>query len=102
MQTPQPEAVAMGPDFLSAFILTGMNGYGRDVDPLLGAVAQETWGEEILFDAVKDLPHGALQKRDEEGELLFEVDREWRSKAAWGGAASPLPWWTPLARSARA
>jgi hypothetical protein len=47
------------------------NGFGRDVEPFL-ALSRETWGEEILFDAVKDLPHGALQKRGSSGAPMYE------------------------------
>ena len=42
-------------NFISCLILTAQNGFGRDVEPFL-ALSRETWGEEILFDAVKDLP----------------------------------------------
>ena len=49
--------------FISAFIVTAQNGYGRDVDHALH-LAHETWDEEQLFDAVKDLPHGALRQMD--------------------------------------
>jgi len=45
-------------NFISALIVTAQNGFGHDVDPFLG-LCRETWGEEVLFDAVKDLPHGA-------------------------------------------
>ena len=60
-------------NFISSLILTAQNGFGRDVEPFL-ALSRETWGEEILFDAVKDLPHGALLKKDDDGELMFEED----------------------------
>jgi hypothetical protein len=60
-------------NFLSALIVTAQNGFGRDVEPFL-ALCRETWGEEVLWDAVKDLPHGALNLKDEEGEPLHERD----------------------------
>jgi hypothetical protein len=66
-------AEALRHNFISCLILTAQNGFGRDVEPFL-ALSRETWGEEILFDAVKDLPHGALQKMDGGGELVFEMD----------------------------
>lgn len=44
-------------NFISAMIIAAQNGFAREVDHLLG-LARETWGEEILWDAVKDLPHG--------------------------------------------
>ena len=47
-------------NFISCLILTAQNGFGRDVDPFV-ALCRETWGEEILFDALKDLPHGKLK-----------------------------------------
>jgi len=53
----QQEAVAMGPNFISALILTAMNGYQEDVAPFL-ALSRETWGEEILWDACKDVRYG--------------------------------------------
>ncbi len=60
-------------NFITALILTAQNGFGRDVEPFL-SLSREAWGEEILFDAIKDLPHGALQKKGTVGELLFEKD----------------------------
>ena len=42
-------------NFVSALIVTAQNGFGRDVEPFL-ALSRETRGEEILWDAVKDLP----------------------------------------------
>jgi hypothetical protein len=47
----------MEPNFISALILTGMNGFQEDVVPFL-ALSRETWGEEILWDAVKDVRYG--------------------------------------------
>jgi ankyrin repeat protein len=44
-------------NFLSSLIITAQNGFCRDVEPFL-ALCHETWDEEILWDAVKDLPHG--------------------------------------------
>ena len=48
-------------NFISALICTAENGYGRDVEPFL-ALCRETWGEERLWDAVKDLPHGCVRR----------------------------------------
>jgi ankyrin repeat protein len=48
---------SMGPDFISALILTAMNKYEVDVAPFL-ALSRETWGEEILWDAAKDVRYG--------------------------------------------
>ena len=48
-------------NFISCLILTAQNGFGRDVDPFV-ALCRETWGEEILFDALKDLPHGRARQ----------------------------------------
>jgi hypothetical protein len=48
-------------NFISCLILTAQNGFGRDVDPFV-ALCRETWGEEILFDALKDLPHGRARR----------------------------------------
>ena len=64
-------AEALRHNFISCLILTAQNGFGRDVEPFL-ALSRETWGEEILFDAVKDLPHGALQKMDADGNRMYE------------------------------
>jgi hypothetical protein len=47
-------------NFISCLILTAQNGFGRDVDPFV--LCRETWGEEILFDALKDLPHGRARQ----------------------------------------
>ena len=51
--------------FISALIVTAQNGYARDVDPFVG-LCRETWGEEALFDALKDLPHGRKRLRTAE------------------------------------
>ena len=48
-------------NFISSLILAAQNGFGGDVDHLLG-LCRETWGEEQWWGAVKDLPHGP-QKR---------------------------------------
>jgi ankyrin repeat protein len=47
--------------FISALIVTAQNGFGHDVDPF-AALCHETWDEEILFDALKDLPHGRKKR----------------------------------------
>ena len=51
--------------FISALIITAQNGHAREVDPFVG-LCRETWGEEVLFDALKDLPHGRLRLRSAE------------------------------------
>ena len=51
--------------FISALICTAQNGYAREVDPFVG-LCRETWGEEALFDALKDLPHGRKRLRSAE------------------------------------
>ena len=56
--TPAPECTH---NFISALIFAAQNGFGHDVEPFL-ALSHETWDEEILFDAVKDLPHGVQQR----------------------------------------
>ena len=62
-------------NFISALICTAENGYGRDVEPFL-ALCRETWGEERLWDAVKDLPHGAVPKVDADGDPVWELDEK--------------------------
>jgi hypothetical protein len=57
-------------NFISCLILTAQNGFGRDVDPFV-ALCRETWGEEILFDALKDLPHGKLMLKKADGTPLM-------------------------------
>jgi hypothetical protein len=57
-------------NFISCLILTAQNGFGRDVDPFV-ALCRETWGEEILFDALKDLPHGKLKLKKADGTWLM-------------------------------
>ena len=54
-----------GNGFISALICAAQNGYAREVDPFVG-LCRETWGEEALFDALKDLPHGRLRLRSAE------------------------------------
>ena len=51
--------------FISALICAAQNGYAREVDPFVG-LCRETWGEEALFDALKDLPHGKKRLRSAE------------------------------------
>jgi hypothetical protein len=67
-------ADALRYNFLSCLILTAQNGFGRDVEPFL-ALSRETWGEEQLWAAVKDLPHGALALEDEDGDPVNELGR---------------------------
>ena len=57
-------------NFISCLILTAQIGFGHDVDPFV-ALCRETWGEEILFDALKDLPHGKLKLKKEDGTRLM-------------------------------
>ena len=54
-------ADALRYNFLSCLILTAQDGLGQDVEPFL-ALSRETWGEEQLWDAVKDLPHGRARR----------------------------------------
>ena len=48
-------------NFISAMIMAAQNGFGYDVEPFLG-LSREMWGEEQLWDAVKDLPHGPKKR----------------------------------------
>jgi hypothetical protein len=52
-------------NFISCLIILAQNGYGHEVDPFVG-LCRETWGEEALFDALKDLPHGEERLRSAE------------------------------------
>ena len=61
---------AIRQNFLACLILTAQNGFGRDVDPFV-ALCRETWGEEVLWDAVKDLPHGKLELKNADGAPLM-------------------------------
>ena len=54
-------ADALRYNFLSCLILAAQNGFGQDVEPFL-ALCRETWGEEQLWAAVKDLPHGCVRQ----------------------------------------
>ena len=54
-------AEALRYNFLSCLFLTAQNGFGQDVEPFL-ALSRETWGEEQLWAAIKDLPHGTLRR----------------------------------------
>jgi hypothetical protein len=54
-------ADALRYNFLSCLFLTAQNGFGQDVEPFL-ALSRETWGEEQLWAAVKDLPHGRARQ----------------------------------------
>ncbi len=77
---------ALRHNFISCLILAAQNGFGRDVEPFL-ALCHETWGEEVLWDAVKDLPHGSGRRT----RLMY---------AARAGDVTRLRWL--LARGARA
>ena len=48
-------------NFISCLILTAQNGFGRDVYPFV-ALCRETYGEEQLWAAIKDLPHGRVRR----------------------------------------
>ena len=48
-------------NFISCLIATAQQGFSEDVDPFLG-LCHETWGEEALLAAVKDVPHGLLHR----------------------------------------
>ena len=73
-------ADALRYNFLTCLFLTAQNGFGRDVEPFL-ALPRETWGEEQLWAAIKDLPHGALELKGADGSPRWEHD------ACHGGAA---------------
>ena len=47
--------------FLTSLIITAQNGFHADVDPFVG-LCHETWDEEQIFDALKDLPHGRFRR----------------------------------------
>ena len=66
-------ADALRYNFISCLILTAQNGFGQDVEPFL-ALSRETWGEEQLWAAVKDLPHGALKRKKADGSPMWERD----------------------------
>ena len=53
-------ADALRYNFLSCLFLAAQNGFGQDVEPFL-ALSRETWGEEQLWAAVKDQPHGCVR-----------------------------------------
>jgi hypothetical protein len=59
-------------NFISAMIMAAQNGFGEDVEHLL-ALSRETWGEEILWDAIKDLPHGPQHKRGADGKRMYKM-----------------------------
>jgi hypothetical protein len=88
-------AGALRYNFLSCLFLAAQNGFGRDVEPFL-ALSRETWGEEQLWAAVKDLPHGALKLKEADGSPRWERDARGALVRDEDGS------WTPLGRSARA
>ena len=45
------------------------------MEPFL-ALCRETWGEERLWDAVKDLPHGAVKLKKPDGTPLWELNEK--------------------------
>ena len=54
-----------GNGFITMLVCAAQNGYAREVEPFV-SLCRETWGEEALFDALKDLPHGRLRLRSAE------------------------------------
>jgi hypothetical protein len=101
---------ALRHNFISCLVIAAQNGFGQDVEPFL-ALCHETWCEEQLLDAVKDLPHGALPLRDAAGNPLLDertgaqlVDPRGKRRtrlmcAAQAGDVARLRWL--LARGAR-
>jgi hypothetical protein len=49
-------------NFISSLIVAASNGFAREVEPFL-ALSHETWDEEILWDAVKDVPPSPIYRR---------------------------------------
>jgi ankyrin repeat protein len=94
--------------FISAFIVAGQNGFGYDLDPFL-ALSHETWDEEQLWDAVKDLPHGPLLRTrlmfaaqsGDERRLRWLLARGARLDTADARGRTAL-WWAASAGRARA
>ena len=64
--------------FISALICAAQNGYACEVDPLV-ALCRETWREESLFDALKDLPHG----RQHRTRLMYAAHSGNPERARW-------------------
>jgi len=108
-----PESVAARADarrynFLSCLILAAQNGFGQDVEPFL-ALCRETWGEEQLWAAVKDLPHGRARREGPARQHAvepfgfelgpFSAGRTHMMYAAQAGDAARLRWL--IARGAR-
>ena len=100
-------AEALRYNFVSCLILAAQNGFGQDVEPFL-ALSRETWGEEQLWAAVKDLPHGTLRREGPSREWHpafgreagpFSVARTRLMYAAQAGNVARLRWL--LARGAR-
>ena len=85
--------------FISALIITAQNGHAREVDPFVG-LCRETWGEEALFDALKDLPHGKKRLRSAEeaaAQGLPEFDPHGMGRtrliyASWKGNKARVEW----------
>jgi ankyrin repeat protein len=95
------EALRYKLNFLSCLILAAQNGFGQDVEPFL-ALCREIWGEEQLWDAVKDLPHGRARQEgpaaeDAEEPFGFELGpfsagRTHMMYAAQAGDAARMRW----------
>jgi ankyrin repeat protein len=60
-------------NFVSALILVAQNGFGQNVEHLI-ALSRETWGEHQWLNAVKNLPHGALKRKNMPGFNVFGVE----------------------------
>jgi ankyrin repeat protein len=100
-------ADALRHNFLSCLILSAQNGFGQDVEPFL-ALSWETWGEEQLWAAVKDLPHGRVRQEGPARQFYrtfgcelgpFSAGRTHVMYAAQAGLAARLQWL--IARGAR-
>ena len=65
-------------NFISSLICAAQNGFGLEVDPFV-ALCHETWDEEALFDALKDLPHGTLRRT----RLMYAAQKGDSSRVKW-------------------
>ena len=82
-------ADALRHNFLSCLILAAQNGFG----PFL-ALSWETWGEEQLWAAVKDLPHGCARKEGPARQHAagpFGFDLFWAPRTPSPTTRAPLP-----------
>ena len=65
-------------NFICSLVACAQNGYAREANPFVG-LCREVWGDEQLFDALKDLPHGPLLRT----RLMYAAKKDDFARVQW-------------------